>query len=100
MITRQGASAPIGRHKWLSVAVDAPALVLMTLHPDLPEHHGIDHPAFGLHSCYGPPILFWRNGEVVVKKVGDQFLFDLRAVARMLDAQLVHPDGREAESGD
>jgi hypothetical protein len=100
LITRAGDATPIGRHTWLNTAVETPLLVLKTLHPELPEDQGVDHPAFGLYTHHGRPILFWRNGEVIVKHVEDEFLPDLVTIARVLDARLVHPDGTEAASGD
>jgi hypothetical protein len=99
LIIRAAGAAPIGRHAWLNLAVEAPMLVLKTLHPELPEDQGVDHPAFGLYQRHGRPILFWPNGDVIIKHVEDEFLPDLVTIARVLDARLVHPDGTEAASG-
>lgn len=99
VITRAGDATPIGRHTWLNLAVETPVLVLKTLHPELSEDQGVDHPAFGLYQYYGRPVLFWRNGEVIVQHVEDELLPDLVTIARVLDARLVHTDGTEAASG-
>jgi hypothetical protein len=95
-ITCTEGSGRIGRHSWLRVALDTPALKQTNIYPELPDHEGIELPAFGLCSNFGRPILFWRDGEVVVKHAEDQYLSDLVAIASALDGRLVHPDGTEA----
>ncbi len=98
-MTGTGGSGRIGRHSWLRVALDTPALKQTSIYPELPDHEGIELPAFGLCSSFGRPILFWRAGEVIVKRAQDEYLSDLAAIASALDARLVHPDGTEARSG-
>jgi hypothetical protein len=98
-ITRSYGSGRIGRHSWLRVALDTPALRQTSIYPELPDHEGIELPAFGLCSSFGRPILFWRDGEVIVKRAQDEYLPDLAAIAGALDARLVFPDGTEATSG-
>jgi hypothetical protein len=100
VIAGKGRSGPIGRHTWLRVALHTPRLKQTSIYPELPEHQGIELPAFGLLSNFGRPILFWRDGEVIVKRAQDEYLPDLAAIARALDARLVRPDGTDAYPGE
>ena len=89
-IGRAGQSDPINRHRWLSYALKSVALV--QLRPDQEIRRGIEFPAFGLFGHYNKPVLFWRDGQVVIKYAGAEHLSDLNLIAEQLEADLVETD--------
>jgi hypothetical protein len=90
-----GHRKPINRHTWIRVALGVPALQTTVRFPDLADDEGVEYPAFSLLGQFGRPILFWRDGEVIVKGAEDEYVPDLWAIARSLDAQLLFGDGTE-----
>jgi hypothetical protein len=89
-IRRVGQSDPINRHRWLSYALNSVALVQLT--PDQESRPGVEFPAFGLFGHYNKPVLFWRDGQVVIKYAGKEHLPDLNVIAEQLEADLVGTD--------
>jgi hypothetical protein len=89
-------SEPIGRLRWLNLAVSTPALMLKRRGSEESADHDVDVPAFTLLGHVDRPTLFWRAGAVVVKEADDEYLADLRALADRLGAKLFDSDGREA----
>ena len=91
----------INRHRWVSYAIQTPALQRCddmpwyARQPDEPA----DTPVFRLratdNSCPAPR-LFWLDGQVIVRDVGDGWLADLRSIASQLEGRLVQPDGGSA----
>lgn len=86
LITRDEGSEPIPRHTWFTLAVDTVALV--QIDPRLDTREGIEPPAFGLLHRFNHPVLFWKAGRVVVKYADDEYLEDLRVIARRLGAEV------------
>ena len=86
----------ISRRAWVHAALLTPALVMKHHFPDQADDEGVDYPAFGLLGQFNRPVLFWRNGEVIVKRADDDYLPELFTIAHQLDARLVCPDGTDA----
>jgi len=91
LITRQDDADRIERQAWFFFAIHTVAL--FQLDADLESRPGIEFPAFGLFGRFNRPVLFWRDGSVVVKYADDEHLEDLRLIARRLSADLVEPGG-------
>jgi hypothetical protein len=85
------AAEPISRHVWLSLAVATPALMQKRRPPYQPDDD-VEYPAFSLLGYFGRPVLFWRDGAVVVKQAEDEYLPDLRIIAARLGARLLARD--------
>ena len=87
VIRRADPTDQIDRQVWLSFAVDSVALVLLVANQE--QRDRIVFPAFGLHSHFDRPALFWKEGVVVGKYATDMDLADLRVIADRLRADLV-----------
>jgi hypothetical protein len=91
----------INRHRWLSYALQTPALQRWD---DMPRYvRQLDEPADGpIFRLTGgrenqpAPHLFWMDGQVVVRHVEDDWLRDLRSIASQLEGRLVQPSGEDA----
>jgi hypothetical protein len=91
----------INRHKWVSFALQTPALQRWddspwyVRQPDEPT----DGPVFRLRGSRDErpaPRLFWMDGQVVVRHIEDGWLPDLLSIATQLKGHLVSPDGGAA----
>jgi hypothetical protein len=99
--TGQDRGEPINRHRWLSYALQTPALhrwddrAWYIRQADEP----LDAPVFGLRATDGSataPRLFWLDGRIIVRDANDEWLTDLRSIASQLQGRLVLPDGGAA----
>jgi hypothetical protein len=54
-----------------------------------PATPGIEFPAFGLFRHYDNPVLFWQDGQVVIKYAEKEHLPDLNVIADQLEGDLV-----------
>lgn len=87
VIRRPDSSDPIDRQSWLTFALDTVALVQLVANNE--QRIGIEFPAFGLFGHYDHPVLFWREGEVVVRYADDEHLSDLQLIASRLRAEAI-----------
>jgi hypothetical protein len=93
---RRPDNGSINRHRWISYALQTPALgrVDDVPRPERPADEPEVTPVFRLHALGAEisPRLYWRDGEIVVLDAGDEWLSLLSSIASRLDADVVRTD--------
>lgn len=77
---------PIDRHRWISYALNTPALVRWdnVPRPERPADEPTGIPVFRFRSQGPSPRLFWRDGEIVILDADESWMPEVVSMARQL----------------